>query len=215
MTYIKIGLWYRCVFESAKEIDNFIKYYLKKGESILTGRTNISRSCVCAAIGVIVGCLFLNLLWKFGPFLNVSERKLALSLLGENEKYRIFWEIGMGILGICIYVVTICSGFTELGQVLSEGLCFVFGIWWGSFLTECILAKGLAFIWEIGKFMFPECIFYTIAYLSGVIWVHNMSTSNYKKRKHAGKNTGKHWRLFVLSGLFFILWCLSLFYVNW
>lgn len=177
-------------------------------------KKDLSDYLIGFAIGVLAGCLYMNILWRCAPFLNLNERSLAMSMLQENDTYRFFWEAGLGVLAMLIYVFTLCSGFTYLGVLLSKGFCFAAGIWWGAFLTECILIKGILFLREIVVLLMPESVLYLAAYGSGLIWVNNMSTSFSVKRKEPGKTTIKFWKNLSMSLFFCVLWCISWYYVN-
>ena len=175
-------------------------------------RTRIAGFIGPMVIGGCIGCVFMNILWKFGPFMIVSEHKLALSLLEQDTVYRVFWKNGMAVLGICIYLCSLCAGFSSIGKSLSYGFCFVIGIWWGALLTEGILAKGIQFVFFLGKLMFPECIWFLIAYGLILLWVHYMENIVYSKRKHIGKGMIRYWKWMALSVVFFLVWNFHLFY---
>lgn len=180
----------------------------------MKSKIDLSGYLIWFAVGVLIGCLYFNCLWRFGSFLNLSERMVAMDRLVDGSEYGDFWELGIGILGGLIYIFTLCSGFTYLGPILSNGFCLIMGIWWGSFFTECMISKGLSFILIICKRIFPECVLFVAAFVSCLIWVNNMSTSYSGYRRRSGKNAVKYWKILVLSILFFIFWCISSFYVN-
>lgn len=180
----------------------------------MKSKTDLSGYFIWFAVGVLLGCLYLNCLWRFCTFLNLSEHMAAMDRLADGSEYTKFWELTISILGGMIYVFTLCSGFTYLGPIMSNGFCLIIGIWWGSFFTECILSKGLSFILTICKMLFPECILFAAAFGSCLIWVNNMSTSYLEHRRRSGKKVAKYWRILILSIVLFIFWCISLFYVD-
>lgn len=180
----------------------------------MKGKADISGFLIWFAVGILIGCLYLNCLWRFGPFLNISERNLAMTLWCEDQTYHTFWKMGLGILGAVIYLFTLCSGFTYLGKVLSKGFCLILGIWWGAFFTECILVKGISMLFVVLKNMFPESLLFVVSYVTCLIWVNNMSTIWGIRGRRTGKNGGKYWRILLISIFLFAIWAICSFYVN-
>lgn len=179
------------------------------------GKENYFGFFICFAAGVVLGCLFLNLFWKWSSYVVLHERRYAMELLAEDKNFLHFWKVTTGILASSMYVFLIGFGFTAHGTVFSNLFSFLSGVWTGAFLTESVLAGGLAFSGMILQKLFPEGGFYTAAVLFGLGWQNNMSTGSDKGRGRTGKRSGlKCWKKLVFSLFFFCLWVGSLIYVN-
>ena len=180
----------------------------------MADKRNGTEYIVYAAIGVIVGCVFMNLLWRYGDYLVQHEHKYALSLLGESDTYRFFWKSMIAMLGVFLYGITLSSGFTSLGTVISKGVCFVLGIWWGSFGTECILARGIDFLIQIMKFLLMENFGFLLSYSLCLEWIYRTSRGYSYRGKRVGGRLGRHWKVLAFSVLWLVIWCICWSYVN-
>lgn len=179
------------------------------------GKENYFSYFICFGIGVLLGCLFLNLFWKWNTYVVIQERQYAMKLLAEDESYLRFWKIATGVIACFMYFFLVGFGFTSHGIVFFRLLSFLSGVWTGSFLTECILYGGAAFLGLLMQRILPEWVFYIMSVLFCLIWQNNMSTGHVSGRSGRGKRSGlKHWKNLLISVFFFCLWAGSLIYVN-
>lgn len=180
----------------------------------ITKKYDLYRIIILFSLGFFIGCIYMNCLWRMDLFLQISERKYAMDMLYEQEHYKKFWELSFGILGAIVYLLTLISGYTKIGNALPYGFCLVFGIWWGAFLTECMIIKGIYATWYVIKIVMPEIIIYVGAYIFAFIWSCNMSTLDFEKKKLQKKSFGNSGGILVISIILFVFWLICSFYVN-
>lgn len=177
-------------------------------------RKNLQRVILLYAAGVLVGCLFMNIVWRNASMFYINERKFALSLLCDDQEYGDFWECMIAIIGTFLYIIICSAGWISWGCVLVNGICFSSGIWWGAFLTECMICKGISYIITILRIIFPESICYILAYGFACCWGLTADEVKNIRRKQTGRNRNKRYVLLICGIIFWSAWLLWFVYVN-
>lgn len=165
-------------------------------------------------IGVMMGCLCMNIFWRYGSSLNNNQRTLAVSLLQSSKMYIRFWECSVSCLSVIIYVLLLIASFTAIGNVFARGFSFSMGIWCGATGTQCMIAKGIHFLFVIARLLFPEVLLYIAAYVLLSLFGYRMYKRLINGKKYKTKSSFKLWSPLVFSVICFLLWGICLFYVN-
>lgn len=177
----------------------------------IAGRT--VQICLIFCVGLLIGCLFQNLLWKMESTYYNYMLLIGLDQALENQNRNSSFFLLLAFLG-SIYLLLILSGLGKVGKIFGQGIALCTGTMLGSVMSLVLLGRGMQKMFDLFLHGWPAFFISTPALLMGIILTCNMSTE-WKITAKQYKSLLRKYVLFsTLAFAAFLLGIFLLCYVN-